>query len=145
MGSRRSELVYKLENLVHELSGRIGHRIAGIIEGKVTLSQYVALKILSSRSRCTASDIAAKMRISTSAVTPLIDKLAALNLVERSRDDGDRRVVWICLTENGNRLIREIEDAKRKAMDDVFSKFTESELDRLISILEKLNEAEEVL
>lgn len=138
MDPHRRELIDRLDRLIYSISQRFAHDVTEAIRGKVTMSQYVVLKILSVCGQCTVSGVADKMQISTSAVTPLADRLVAMGLIGRYRDEKDRRVVWIHLTQKGQELIREIEDARRKVVDAFVSKLPEIELNQLVAILERL-------
>lgn len=51
--------------------------------------------------RLRMGDLAARVVITRSSCSRLVDRLAARGLVERHRDDTDRRVVWAQLTVDG--------------------------------------------
>lgn len=52
-----------------------------------------------------ASQLADKCMLSTAAMTNRLDRLEAMNLIQRRSDPGDRRVVRVALTEEGRGLI----------------------------------------
>lgn len=56
----------------------------------------------------TAGALLKAAMVTSGAITNRIDKLEAKGLVERARDDGDRRTVRIRLTERGLRLVDDL-------------------------------------
>jgi DNA-binding MarR family transcriptional regulator len=55
--------------------------------------------------RMTSTDLARTMLVTTGGVTLRVDRLEKSGLVERQRDADDRRVVYVCLTTTGLRVI----------------------------------------
>lgn len=54
------------------------------------------------------TDVSKKMGHSTAAATGLVDRLEKLGYVIRVRKDGDRRKVYVELTQKGHELVEEI-------------------------------------
>ena len=77
----------------------------------LTNSQYNALRILrgSHPTRLTCSDIGQRMIARDPDVTRVVDRLAARELVERTRSSRDRRVVEVGITEAGLALLRDLD------------------------------------
>jgi DNA-binding MarR family transcriptional regulator len=70
---------------------------------EVTLAQCLVLLEVEDRERLTVGQLASRLRLDDSTLSRTIDGLVRRGLLERTRDDRDRRVVWICLTEEGAR------------------------------------------
>src|SRR5690554_2357102 len=83
-----------------ELNARTLARATGL-----TTPQLIVLEIVASRSRAQPKHIAAKAGVGQATATSLIDKLEARALVERKRDDQDRRIVWVTATTEGRDLL----------------------------------------
>lgn len=66
----------------------------------LTYPQYLVMLALWQDGVTTVHDLAARLQLSSSAITPLVDRLAAAELVTRARAT-DRRVVRVALTEAG--------------------------------------------
>ncbi|MDE5655393.1 MAG: MarR family transcriptional regulator [Clostridia bacterium] len=67
------------------------------------------LKILDeSGGAVTCGEIAKKMKVSTARVAVLLKKMEAKNLIERSSDKDDARIVYINITTDGKALVDEI-------------------------------------
>nr|WP_314545527.1 MarR family transcriptional regulator [uncultured Massilia sp.] len=70
----------------------------------VTYPQYLALLVLWERDGITVSDIGERLFLDSGTLTPLLKRLEAQGLVDRSRDPQDERRVVIRLTDQGRAL-----------------------------------------
>jgi DNA-binding MarR family transcriptional regulator len=82
--------------------------------GDVTLPQFRALVVLSTRPATTVSDLASALDIHPTTATRLTDRLVRKRLVRRSARSGDRRVTELCLTAEGSRLVDRVTDRRRR-------------------------------
>jgi DNA-binding MarR family transcriptional regulator len=69
----------------------------------INRTDWRCLDILGTRGPMTAGQLAQAVRLTTGAVTGVLDRLEAAGLVRRSRDDNDRRRVMVELTEEVDR------------------------------------------
>ena len=67
----------------------------------ITYSQYLVLLVLWEEEPQLVNDIAKKLYLQTNTITPLLQRLEALNIVSRERSKGDERKVLIKLTPKG--------------------------------------------
>ena len=74
-------------------------------------------------------------RVKRSTITDMVDRLERDGIAERYRDDRDRRVVKVRLTETGKRMRREFNKKRRKEMEALFSKLNEREKRMLLNHL----------
>lgn len=86
------------------------------------------------------SGIAEHLHIEMPSATSLLNKLVALQLVERQQDDKDRRLVRITLTDKGSALLKKAMEEKVKQLEHMLSYLSETEQEELLRLLEKLNE-----
>lgn len=70
----------------------------------LTYPQYIVLLILWEDAPCTVSHIGKRAQLATNTVTPLLKRLELMDIVERTRNLDDERVVNISLTRKGKRL-----------------------------------------
>ena len=70
----------------------------------VTYPQYLALLVLWERDGLTVSDLGERLFLDSGTLTPLLKRLEALGLVDRTRDPADERRVVIRLTDAGRAL-----------------------------------------
>ena len=74
-------------------------------------------------------------QVKSSTMTDMIDRLEKEKIVERIRDDGDRRVVKVRLTDKGKKIKREFTQKTRKGVETAFSKLSEEEIRTLLDHL----------
>ena len=77
--------------------------------GGVGFAQYRLMAALRREGRMTASALATASELSPATVSEMLDGLVAAGIVERTRDEVDRRVVHVSLTARGRRVF----DAKQ--------------------------------
>ena len=82
----------------------------------LTLPQFRALVLLSTRGSMATGLLADAMRIHPSTATRLIDRLDAKGLVRRQAVDGDRRQISIGLTRRGETIVARVTAARREEL-----------------------------
>jgi DNA-binding MarR family transcriptional regulator len=74
----------------------------------ITVSGCYLLQVLNEKGPLSMQELATHLFLKISTVTRLVDGMAAKRLVRRRRDDRDKRVVRVELTEGGLRVLRKI-------------------------------------
>lgn len=87
--------------------------------GDVTLPQFRALVVISSRAETTVSDLASALDIHPTTATRLVDRLVRKRLVHRTELAEDRRVTLLHLTAGGHRLVRRVTDRRAQQLADI--------------------------
>ena len=111
----------------------------------VTMSQAYALLTLQEVGVMTMNDFAVAMRLHGTTMSRMADTLVEKGLVERKPDPGDRRIVRVALSAQGQATTERMQQNKRQLLAEAFASFSESEqtaivqmLDRLTATIEKL-------
>jgi len=104
----------------------------------ITYPQYLVLLILWENEQQTVNEIAQKLILNTNTITPLLQRMENLALLQRSKSKTDERKTIISLTEKGNEL-------KAKAVyipEKLASGFLNEEisLEQLVDLKNKLNQ-----
>lgn len=109
---------------------------------RLTPTQYNVLRILRGAhpNTLTCGDIGDRLVTPDPDVTRLLDRLEKRNLVSRSRDTADRRVVRGAITEEGLELLARLDDPLPEFVRELLGHLDAEELDNLISLLEKARE-----
>lgn len=92
-------------------------------------NQLILLLQLKINDGMKATEIAEFFSITPGAVTSMCDKLEKLELIQRIRENNDRRVVKMTLTSNGDKKVQEI-----------FLKFSQDKLTDMANILREVNQ-----
>ena len=87
----------------------------------------------------TIGDLSTKMYLAFSTTTDLVDRMEKNELVQRVRDENDRRVVRIHLLSEGERIIQEVIVKRQDYLRDITVEFNEEEFEQLSRNLQKLH------
>ncbi|MBG0561007.1 MarR family winged helix-turn-helix transcriptional regulator [Actinoplanes aureus] len=95
----------------------------------------LALYVLGEHEGLTGGALARLLYVQQSSVTPLADRLEAAGLIERERDENDRRRVWLCPTPQGETMAREATSKARDAVRHVFAPLSPGSATALAALL----------
>ncbi|TQR16162.1 MarR family winged helix-turn-helix transcriptional regulator [Psychrobacillus soli] len=130
-----------LEKELRHISGIIKQRGRQILNAyTITPPQFVALQWLLELGDMTIGDLSNKMYLAFSTTTDLIDRMERSELVQRIRDEQDRRVVRIHLLAEGERIIEEVIDKRQQYLKEILGQFDEIQVENLSILLEKLHQ-----
>ena len=105
---------------------------------EITREQYQVLCLIHSRGRCTSTFLADVLFVGKSSITSIVNRLAERGWIERERDEGDRRVVYLTLTEEGRKIHRKAELHFQSLVASYLTHFDEGEVEHFITLYEKL-------
>ena len=83
-------------------------RSNGVPKG-LTLAQYQVISLVAEKGECSQKKIAATLGVTGPTVVRIIDALERKGLVRRTRDERDRRIVQVALTDLGVQTQRDCE------------------------------------
>ena len=83
----------------------------------------------------TMSSVAKKLKITAGSLTTAVNALVRKAYVKRERSEEDRRVVYIALTEKGEKAIYHHEQFHRQMTNAVIEKLDDEEIDALVKML----------
>lgn len=124
----------------HLIKGMFRKQVDALGKGIITIPQYLSLNIIGESLSIKMKDIASKLEISLPSATGLISRLVRMGFVRRSYDDNDRRIIYIILTPKGKKMLKEVKEQRRKAIEQVFGRLTKKERRSYLDILHKLME-----
>ena len=119
----------KGESLVKEQNGN-----------DLTNDQHYMLRYINRSGTCTSSELADVFEVKKSAITAIINRLWEKGLIQRTRDENDRRVVYLTLTEKGTDLFNKMEERIHKLVESLITKFDETEIKQFLETYEKINQ-----
>lgn len=106
--------------------------------GEVTVPQIWMMDLLKAHGPMSMSALAEGLGIGPSAVTGFADRLVGQGFVRRLRDACDRRRVRLEITARGARILRVVEQDKRRAVIRAFSVISPLRRRQYLSVLEEL-------
>jgi DNA-binding MarR family transcriptional regulator len=109
-------------------------------EEVVSPKQFILLRVLYDRERSTVSDLAALLKQSNSATTIALNRLVKAGYVNRVRDEQDRRVVWVTLSDKAVPLMERLLSRRRELIAKLMENLTDSELEQFTLYLRKVKQ-----
>jgi DNA-binding MarR family transcriptional regulator len=83
-----------------------------LAKADLSSNRFSALRALLDGERLTMSGLAARLQVSTAAVTSIVDKLETEQFVRRSRSKEDRRQVFVQITARGREAVQSVLDVR---------------------------------
>lgn len=108
------------------------------------IGQVKALFFISNRGATTTGKLAAVLKVTPTNVTGIVDRLLEKNLITRTGDPDDRRVLVLRTTTRGEELVAELRQKRKERMTEIFSRFTEEEAKTVLQSLKILAKAIEI-
>lgn len=106
----------------------------------LTPPQFYVLATIGYAGGLPFGEIGQKLMVTVSNLTGIVDRLEEKKLVVRKRDDNDRRVVHVVLTERGAKLYKSTIPMFEKSLAQIFAVLPKPEQKQLSSLLRKLNQ-----
>jgi DNA-binding MarR family transcriptional regulator len=85
------------------------------------------------------ADISNKLHLTSGATTSLLNQLEEESLIKRVRDEKDRRVVWVSLTDESKKLVSIITEKRNGFLKDMLSALTVEEQEEYFRLLNKMD------
>jgi len=94
---KAAEFVKSWTKLTKDWNARLETELAP----QLTAGQLEVLELLQAHEPMKPSDLLPHLETTPAAITTLLDRMERAGLVERNRDEADRRIVWVTMTELG--------------------------------------------
>ncbi|WP_248927634.1 MarR family winged helix-turn-helix transcriptional regulator [Paenibacillus hamazuiensis] len=108
------------------------------VEHPFSKQQMLLLMTLKRMGRMTVSELAEELHLSASATTIAINRLVRDGHIVRTRDETDRRLVWVVLSEPVKNLINEFCNKRNAVLIKMFNTVTPEEVDQFMAIVRKM-------
>jgi len=104
----------------------------------LTPPQFYVLATIGYAGGLPFGEIGAKMMVTVSNLTGIVDRLEEKKLVSRERDENDRRVVHVVLTDKGAKLYKSTLPLFEKSVSAIFEPLDSTQQKELSALLRKL-------
>jgi DNA-binding MarR family transcriptional regulator len=141
------EIARRLGAVMYGTASTAGEFLRTLEESGLTLTQCKVLTALAAggdREPRAAKDIAAPIGASLPTVSRAVDALVRRDLVRRAEDADDRRVRNLVLTDEGERLVRQLLAARLDGLAAFIADLNSSQRRKLAAALDSLLEREEI-
>lgn len=109
-----------------------------LAEQGATLARIKIMRFIHCGGNVRATDLAAAFGFAPRTITEAIDGLEREGLVERCTDGNDRRVKYLGLTKQGEKVLSASEPIRQQFGDQLFAALNEKELAQLTKLLRRL-------
>jgi DNA-binding MarR family transcriptional regulator len=109
----------------------------------VTYPQYLVLLVLWEKDEISVNELSQKLILKTNTVSPLLQRMAKLELIERNRSLQDERIVIITLTDQGKEMKTAASSIPKDMMNTLLSESVE--LDDVLQVKILLNQWIDIL
>jgi len=104
----------------------------------LTAPQLLVLQALEKTGSVKPSEIARKVHLSQATITSIVDRLESAGLVERQRNDTDRRAVDVIITPGGRQSLKKAPEALQEGFLKRFDSLEPWEQSLLVSSVQRL-------
>ena len=139
------ELTKQLEETLRRANTILFKRGRSILIGmEISALQYNALSTIREFGPLTMGDLGKHLFVACSTATDLADRMERATLVERVRDNRDRRVVRLHLLARGNEALDAVVTERQSFIGEVLKNYTDKEYAELLRSLELLEQRMEL-
>jgi DNA-binding MarR family transcriptional regulator len=134
MNKKEGELLQELDYVFKKLGRKIALDLTRRVIPEISASQGIILSILLENGPKKISDLAEELEITLPSITALADKLVAQGYVERKRSDKDRRIVYLYITEQGKKVIQDVQEERKRRLRRYYEALPEEDIRYLIRL-----------
>ena len=108
----------------------------GLLKINLTSAQIKLLTCFSDKNEFTMTELSRSLNVSMPTMTAMVDRLFKSKMVERERDDVDRRVVKVQLTDAGKKILKKLISIRREEMEKILMNLNEEEMKNYLTSIE---------
>ncbi|WP_144461896.1 MarR family winged helix-turn-helix transcriptional regulator [Siminovitchia fortis] len=105
---------------------------------ELSLEQFTLIRMVYRNGPIRASELADLLFVHRSAITVRVDKLVKKGLLERERDEGDRRNVYLRVSEKGKEFYRTLEGKINEFVEAIIRDIPKGEMENFLNVFEKI-------
>jgi DNA-binding MarR family transcriptional regulator len=139
MKSNLSERIVLGTFRLSSLLTKTGNRLAGRLG--LTQQKWVLLAALERHGECVLSQLGQSLLVTKANITGMVDRLERDGLVQRRRDEVDRRLWWVRPTPKGLEALEAMNLLQEEWFERCFEGLDEGELDTFLATMKKLTAA----
>lgn len=136
-----SEFADRLNQIIPIITKEFSRQEFGdILKTKVTIPQLLVLNFLDLQGETRMKDLAGFMKVTTPAMTGIVDRLVRDKYTIRVYDPKDGRVIRVKITNRGQELLKKAKEQKRQAIIKVFGKLPGSDRKEYLRIFTQIKD-----
>lgn len=132
------EWINRYVNAYMVVTRQINARLRDTFGEGLTNDQFLILRLIDGQEKCTSTYLAEAVAVGKSSITAIINRLDEAGMIERTRDENDRRQVYLTMTEHGQRVYRTSEKQMQEVISPYLFDFEDKDIEQFIMMFEKL-------
>ncbi|WP_423802012.1 MarR family winged helix-turn-helix transcriptional regulator [Neobacillus sp. SAB-20_R2A] len=132
------DLIDRYVNISFQVHKKAEALIKNQLGNELTNDQHYILRYIHQTGECTSTELAEVFQVNKSAITAIINRMTDRGLIQRTRDEKDRRVVYLTLTKEGVELFQSAQEKVHQLVESIITQFDETEITTFIYTYEKL-------
>lgn len=132
------DLIDRYVNISFQVHKKAEALIKNQLGNELTNDQHYILRYIHQTGECTSTELAEVFQVNKSAITAIINRMTDRGLIQRTRDEKDRRVVYLTLTKEGVELFQSAQEKVHQLVESIITQFDETEITTFINTYEKL-------
>lgn len=132
------ELIDRYMSLSFQVHKKAESLIKEEIGNELTYDQHYILRHIYQTGECTPSELADAFEVNKSAITAIINRMVERGFIQRTRDENDRRVVFLSLTDEGSELFKTAQERVHLLVESIITQFEKTEITNFLQTFEKL-------
>ncbi|NQX43918.1 MarR family transcriptional regulator [Paenibacillus tritici] len=117
---------------------QINARLRDIFGEGLTNDQFLILRLIAGQEQCTSTYLAEAVAVGKSSITAIINRLDEAGMIQRTRDENDRRQVYLTMTAHGESVYRTCEKQMQEVISPYLFHFEDDKIEQFIVMFEKL-------
>lgn len=105
---------------------------------ELSLEQFTLIRLVYRHGPIRASELADMLFVHRSAITVRVDKLVKKGLLERERDEEDRRNVYLRISEKGIKFYETLEGKINEFVEAIIQDIPKDEMENFLNVFEKI-------
>jgi DNA-binding MarR family transcriptional regulator len=130
----------EVKNLFAGISTEMVKSSVGIMGFAVNMSQLKAMTAFSEDSLLSMGELCKMANIKMPSMTEVVDRFEKEEILERIRDDEDRRVVKVQMTAKGKKMHKEVLKRRADELTKMFGVLTTKDREKLVDSLKNVSE-----
>lgn len=135
-----TEIVERYERATYMINRRLSSKVKEALPSDITPEQLFILRYLKRNTDVSSSELADLLCVGKSSITSIISRMVNKGHVVRIPSQEDRRVVYLSLTEEGERQHSRIEETIYHIIEPYINKIGEAKAFEYIAVLEHITE-----
>jgi DNA-binding MarR family transcriptional regulator len=134
----RKNLMIELMNTYSSAMKQMKKELEMVLSDSLPMHEFVVLRLLTEQDSYTVSNLAKKLDVSNSHITAVSDRLIQKDLINRTRNETDRRIVNLSLTSLGKERANEVQEEIYLLFEGKLNEKNEDQLSQFNDLLKSL-------